>query len=144
MSAVYIEVSADVRYWEDATINGKEDTDGTLTPFIKGDSWCPVIRLTDGRVMDWPTGMVADIHFKVCDAGEYWLLDENRQRIAKWAGYYVPSEFLCHGDQGYDDYIIFTVGADGLINKYREPSVDFICQCDDEQSGWKKLQGGDV
>jgi hypothetical protein len=29
MNATYIEVRAQVRYWEDATINGTEDTDGT-------------------------------------------------------------------------------------------------------------------
>lgn len=27
-------VSANVRYWEDSTINGVEDKDGTLTPLI--------------------------------------------------------------------------------------------------------------
>lgn len=54
MQATYIEVSAGVRYWEDATINGATDTDGTLTPMRKGDNWEPVIRLADGMVMDWP------------------------------------------------------------------------------------------
>ena len=91
---VYIEVNAGVRYWEDATINGKEDTDGALTPFRKGNDWCPVIRLHDGMVIDWPIGTTADVHFKVCDDGEYWLLDEACQRIGKWAGYYVPDAFL--------------------------------------------------
>ena len=57
MKAIYIEVSAEVRYWEDATINGVEDEKGTLTPFKQGDLWCPVIRLSDGQVMDWPQGL---------------------------------------------------------------------------------------
>ena len=39
MQATYIEVSAEVRYWEDATINGTEDTDGTLTPLRKDACW---------------------------------------------------------------------------------------------------------
>ena len=55
MTPAYIEASAGVRYWEDATINGKDDTDGTLTPLRTGTNWCPVIRLADGVVMDWPT-----------------------------------------------------------------------------------------
>ena len=38
MQETYIEVSAGVRYWEDATINGATDTDGTLTPMRKGDN----------------------------------------------------------------------------------------------------------
>ena len=49
--------SAGVRYWEDATINGSTDTEGTPdTGMRKGDNWEPVIRLADGMVMDWPQG----------------------------------------------------------------------------------------
>ena len=140
MQATYIEVIAGVRYWEDATINGATDTDGTLTPMRKGDNWEPVIRLADGMVMDWPQGTTADVHFKVCDAGEYWLLDDERKRVAKWAGFYVPDDFLCPGDNGYGDYIILKVGADGQIEKWRTPAVEMVCECDeDAQHGWKKL-----
>ena len=140
MQATYLEVCAQVRYWEDATVNGAEDTDGTLIPARVNESWRPVIRLTDGLMMDWPQGTTADIHYKVCDAGEYWLLDDERKRVAKWAGFYVPSDFLCHGAQGYGDYIILKVGADGLIEKYRAPSVEMACDCDeDDQSGWRAL-----
>lgn len=52
MQATYIEVSAGVRYWDDATVNGTTDTDGTLIPLRKGDNWEPVIRLADGMVMN--------------------------------------------------------------------------------------------
>ena len=34
--AVYLEVEAEVRYWEDATVNGQEDEAGTLIPFKFG------------------------------------------------------------------------------------------------------------
>ncbi len=120
----YIEVRAEVRYWEDATVNGAEDSDGKLIPLRDGELWVPVIRLSDGVVMDWPDGFEADIHYKVCDQGEYWLLDEARTRVAKWASYYVPDEFLCHGDNGYGDYIIFRVDADGKIVNWRTPCID--------------------
>jgi len=140
----YIDVSAEVRYWEDATINGQEDSDGKLTPLRSGKNWCPVIRLADGLVMGWPADTKADIHFKVCDQGEYWLLDENRQRIAKWSGYYVPNDFLCHGDQGYGDYIIFTVQESGAIKSFKKPEIVWVCACDDDEehegSGWKRLK----
>lgn len=131
--AIYLEVEAEVRYWEDATVNGQEDQDGTLIPFKFGAKWCPVIRLEDGKVISWPQGTTADIHYKVCDAGEYWLADE-LGRIAKWAGFYVPTEFLCHGpdSNGYGDYIIFKVGPDGLIQDWRKPTIDVACRCDDE------------
>lgn len=141
MKPAYIEVSASVRYWEDATINGKADENGKLTPFKSGGRWCPVICLAKGMVIDWPQGVTADIHFKVCDAGEYWLLDENKNRIAKWAGYYVPNDFLCHGGQGYGDYIILKIGGDGNIKGWRIPKIEWACCDEDEdQTRWKKLQ----
>lgn len=137
IQTTYIEVSAEVRYWEDAKINGVEDENGTLTPFRSGDLWCPVIRLEDGMVMDWPAGMVADIHFKVCDAGQYWLLDAGRQRVAKWASYYVPDDFLCQAENGYGDYIIFQVGADGLIKQWRKPEIEWDIG-EDGDYGWER------
>ena len=70
-----IGITAEVRYWEDATVNGVEDTDGALIPLRFGDCWMPIIELDTGRVRDWPEGTTADIHYKVCDAGEYELLD---------------------------------------------------------------------
>lgn len=124
MDAHYIEVSAAVRYWEDATVNGEEDSDGKLIPFRFGDMWKPVIRLADGWVLNWPEGAEADIHYKVCDGGEYWLHDEAGDRIAKWRDHYVPDKFLCHGDSGSGDYIILKVGADGKIAEWRVPEID--------------------
>lgn len=123
MKATYIEVEAEVRYWEDATINGQEDTEGKLIPFRFGKQWCPIIRLEDGRIIGWPEGTTADIHYKVCDQGEYWLSDESGKN-AKWRGYYVPDKFLCHGNTGYGDYIIFKVGPDGLIQGWTRPEID--------------------
>lgn len=124
MNATYIEVQAGVRYWEDAIVNGQEDADGTRIPLRQGECWAPVIRLADGAVMDWPQGTTADVHFKVCDQGEYWLLDNGRKRVAKWGGHYVPDSFLCLGDAGYGDYIIFKVGADGKIEGWEQPEIE--------------------
>lgn len=141
MEAIYIEVEAGVRYWEDASVNGAEDADGALMPMRRGDCWAPLIRLADGLVMDWPQGTTADIHYKVCDAGEYWLLDDDRKRVAKWSGFYVPDDFLCHGDQGFGDYIIFKVAADGHIEGWKTPEICMVCPCDeDDQSGWAEIK----
>lgn len=122
--ATYLHVEADVRYWEDATVNGADDAEGKLIPRRHGDTWKPVIRLADGQIMDWPEGTTADIHYKVCDAGEYFLADENHTRIAKYKDYYVPDDLLCVGDNGYGDYIIFKVGADGKIIFWQQPAID--------------------
>jgi len=119
----FIELSAEVRYWEDATVNGQADVKGEI-PLRKGELWVPVIDLVTGQIQNWPSGVEASIHYKVCDAGEYWLLDEYSMRIAKWKGYYVPDEILCVGGSGHGDYIIFNVDAQGAILKWRRPSID--------------------
>jgi hypothetical protein len=116
--AKYIKVEAAVRYWDDATINGDNSESGDLVPFKIGDLWLPVIEIYTGKIIDWPQGSVADFHFKVCDAGTYHLLDENMEVIASREDNYVP-DGLCHGDQGYGDYIIFSVDETGQILKYR-------------------------
>ena len=138
----YIEVSAAVRYWDDATVNGVADEGGDLIPHKQGSYWVPVIRLADGVVMGWPAGTTADIHYKVCDAGEYWLLDEDRKRMAQWSGFYVPDDFLCPVGNGYGDYIILKVGADGAIEGWRTPAIKFVCECEEDSDdlGWTRLQ----
>lgn len=120
----YIEVRAGVRYWEDARVNGVEDTDGALIPCREGNNWHPRIRLSDGQIMCWPEGTEASIHYKVCDDGDYWLLNEKLDRVAKWVGDYVPDSILCIGDEGYGDYIILSVGADGRIIGWKNPDID--------------------
>lgn len=117
-----ISVSAEVRYWEDGTINGTVDTDGTLIPLRNGECWEPVIELDTGRVRDWPEGTTADVHYKVCDAGEYYLLDGTGRILAEKHGY-VP-DMLSVGDSGYGDYIILKIGPDGLIEGWEPPIID--------------------
>jgi hypothetical protein len=119
----FLEVSAKVRYWEDAHVNGDRDIDGTLMPFRNGDLWVPTIRLSDGKVMDWPEGMTARVYYKVCDGWECWLRSASR-RLFKCRDYYVPDPYLCHGDEGYGDYIILNIGPDGIIKDWREPRFD--------------------
>lgn len=119
----FIEVDAEVRYWEDGRINGEVDKDGKI-PLRVGDSWCPVIDLSNGQIQDWPLGVTAEVYYKVCDAGLYWLLNSDKQRIAKWRGNYVPNDFLCVGSRGSGDYIIFKVGTDGKIIGWEVPYVD--------------------
>lgn len=121
--ARFIEVDAGVRYWEDALVNGQADEAGNI-PLRVGDSWRPVINLKDGQIQDWPAGVTAQVHYKVCDAGMYWLLDEGKARVAKWGGYYVPDDFLCVGDRGHGDYIIFRIGEDGKIAGWQRPHID--------------------
>lgn len=78
MQAQYMEISAAVGYWEDASVNGVADIDGTLIPLRNGDLWELIIRLTDGAILSWPNGISAEIDFKVCDGGLYWILDQEK------------------------------------------------------------------
>ena len=131
----YIEVSAEVRYWEDAAVNGVEDTAGSLIPLRSGSLWQPVIRLADGVVMDWPQGTTADVHYKVCDQGEYWLQDADRKRVAKWVGRYVPDEVLCPGDRGNSSYIIMKIGPNGAIENWA-PVIELLTHVGECDRGW--------
>lgn len=115
-------LDAGVRYWEDAYLNGVEDIEGSI-PFREGDRWKPVIELNTGRVSGWPEGLVADIHYKVCDDGEYFLRDAADSVLARWRGYYVPDDILCIADEGLGDYLIFTIEANGLIKGWAPPLI---------------------
>ncbi len=124
-NAKFILVSAGVRYWEDATVNGAEDKDGTLIPFRSGDNWLPIIDVDTGTIVGWPAGVTAEIHYKVCDAGTYTLADAEYKKIGAFGGYYVP-EILCPKDNGYGDYIILAVDEWGRIDGWfgRERVLD--------------------
>ena len=74
-------VSANVRYWEDSYVNGVKDEEGTLIPCREGDSWKPEIDVDTGQIMNWEKGKTADIHYKVCDAGIYTLMDTDGLQI---------------------------------------------------------------
>lgn len=119
----HIEVAAEVRYWEDATVNGIEDTDGSLIPCRDDALWLPIIRLADGVIEGWPVGTVADVHYKVCDQGFYYLSDGKTRRISKYKSDYVP-DMLSVGDDGFGDYIIMKIGSDGCIEGWEAPTIN--------------------
>lgn len=112
----YLQAKCGARYWEDARVNGVKDTDGTLIPFRVGDYWCPLIDLETGKVVGWPDGTTAEIHYKVCDDGEYALLDEDKNVVASKDGY-VPS-MMCPKSEGYGDYVIMEIRSDGTIENF--------------------------
>lgn len=125
MSPSLLMVDARVRYWEDAEVNGVADAEGSLIPCREGNSWKPSIELATGKILGWPMGTTADIHYKICDDGDYWLADSEGNKLCKWAGDYVPDRLLCVGDSGYGDYIILNVLEDGRIAGWLPPVIDF-------------------
>ena len=76
-----------------------------------------------GRIRDWPEGVEAYIHYKVCDAGVYTLLDAEGRTLATRDGY-VP-DLLSPCESGYGDYIIMNIDEKGQIDKWRFDISDF-------------------
>jgi hypothetical protein len=110
----YLKIECGARYWEDAEVNGVEDSEGTLIPFRKGDYWCPVIELDTGIIKDWPKGTTAKVHYKCCDDGEYWLIADDGYEV-KYPGYYVPNILDLTGES-YGDYVILVIDENGKID----------------------------
>lgn len=120
-----LHVRAGVRYWEDATVNGQEDADGTLIPCRDdaNENWLPVIELETGKIRNWKKGTIADIHYKVCDDGDYYLMSEDEEDSELSKSGYVP-DCLAINDNGYGDYIIMHVDSDGLIKDWKFTKED--------------------
>jgi hypothetical protein len=118
----YLLASCGVRYWEDAKVNDVEDLDGTLIPCREGDRWSPLIEIDTGIIVNWKKGVVADVHYKVCDDGVYSLLDDEKQTIRKIEDGYVPT-IMCPEGEGYGDYFIMKIDKDGYISNWR-PTLD--------------------
>ena len=122
----YLKVVAGVRYWEDAEINGVDDTEnGENIPCKEGVNWCPIINIETGRITNWEQGKTASIHYKVCDEGEYWLCDAGYNEVYKYRGHYVP-DVLYPKEDGYGDYIIMDIDTDGYIKDFKIDIQDFI------------------
>ena len=121
----YCQVKAEVRYWEDSEVNGVEDENGNLIPCRVGDLWCPLIDIDNGVIINWEEGKEAKVHYKVCDAGSYYLQDEQGETILSIEDNYVPNS-LIPGE--YGDYIVMTINKDGVIKEWKSsPDIsDFL------------------
>ena len=117
----YLQVSAGVRYWEDTTVNDKEDFDGNQIPCVEDDRWCPLIELETGQILNWDKGKEAEVHYKICDDGKYILLDNKRNIVVRIDGY-VPN-IMCPKENGYGDYIIMDIDKNGFIQNWN-PTLD--------------------
>ena len=90
----YCQVKAGVRYWDDATVDGADDVDGDLIPCREGELWCPKIDIDRGVIVNWVQGKTANIHYKVCDAGSYYLQDIIGNTILSIEKDYVPNKLI--------------------------------------------------
>jgi hypothetical protein len=112
-------VEAGRRYPEDATVNGVEDVDGTLMPCMNGELWCPIIDIDSGVITNWEQGVKAEVHYKVCDAGSYYLRDAEGNTVLSIEQDYVP-KMMCPKESGYGDYIIMDIDENGQIANWKQ------------------------
>lgn len=117
-SKIYI--NSHIRYWEDAVVNGEKDNPGEpRIPMCMWDSdfgelrWKPVIDVDNGVILDWPEGVEARVHYKVCDEFECTIPELG---YFKYSGY-VP-EFMSPSRENYGDYIILNIDKTGKIESW--------------------------
>ena len=121
-----LQVKAPVQYTEDATVNGIKDENGDLMPCMKNNEmWEPEIDIDTGIIRNWRQGVKADIHYKVCDSGSYYLLDAEGNTVLSIEENYVP-KIMCPKERGYGDYIIIEVDEDGKISGWKANIEDFF------------------
>jgi len=113
----HLKVKYGARYWEDASVNGICDAEGKLIPFRVGDYFCPTIEIETGKIVDWPQGTTAEIHYKGCDDGSYWLVDSEKNEY-KYQGDYLPN-ILDVTRESYGDYLILSVNENGIIANWK-------------------------
>ena len=124
IKGLQLKVDAGVRYWEDSKIDGTDaPEDGAGVPCKHGDRWQPFIDINCGKIINWMTGVIASIHFKICDDGCYYLVDANNNIIAEIVDDYVP-RILCPKENGYGDYIIMDIDENGFIKDFDKTNID--------------------
>lgn len=117
-------VDAGPRYFEDSTINGVPDTEeGDNMPCIVHGRWRPLIDIATGTILNWEKGKTASVHYKVCDDGVYILRDADCNDMLVKDGY-VP-KCMCPTENGYGDYIIMNIDAEGKIQNWKATFNDF-------------------
>lgn len=117
------------RYWEDSRINFKADDDifredteeGDLIPCRIDGEWRIEIDLETGQIKNWTKGVRAFIHYKVCEAGDYTLLDQFGNKVCGLYSSYVPEIMTPDEDEDckhMSDYIIMRIDENGFIKDW--------------------------
>jgi hypothetical protein len=126
----YLKVDLGVRYWEDAYLyinNEKVDIpeNGSNIPLKDVDRWVFTIDVETGQVLNWSENTKIEAFFKVCDDGNYYLIDSKFQTIDEFEGIYVPS-CLSIDDNGYGDYVFLTIQENGVIKNWEQNFESFV------------------
>ena len=85
--------------------------------------WKLTIDAKTGIIKDWPSGVTAKVHYKVCDDCEIDLYKDG-EYVCNNDGFYYCPDFLCPDDEGYGDYIIMTIDGNGQIQNWKVSDVE--------------------
>lgn len=137
-------VDAGVRYWEDSEINDINDNNlydsrGAETPtmpcaeqvkpepttniFSDHYRWKPIIDVETGIIINWKKGVIASVHYKVCDDCMITYKKGDEVLCTNDDYLYVPS-FLSPKEDGFGDYIIMDIDENGQIDNWRPYKVE--------------------
>jgi hypothetical protein len=122
----YLKAFIGARYWEDTEVDGVFDTeDGDNIPCKSedGEYWCPIIELETGVITNWEKGKTASVHYKSCDDNSFYLVDGNDKTVAMRKGYVI--NMMCTAEDGYGDYVIMDIDADGKIENWKADLTPF-------------------
>lgn len=101
--------------WANTLVNGVNDTpDGNNIPCKFGVTWCPVIEIDTGRIINWKKGTTASIHYKLPGALGYEVADEYEEIIVDTIVSSVPKT-LSIGTNNYKNTIIMDIDENGVI-----------------------------
>ena len=126
----HLKAFMDVRYWEDAEVDGVDESDEEpLIPFYSPNGWQIFVDLETGKIDGWPKGVTAKTHYKVADAGIYSLLNAAGEVVVE-RDWYVPSMLYPNAD-GFGDYVILNINEDGIIKDWKVDLTLFEGEDDD-------------
>lgn len=123
----YVLCSIGVRYWEDAIVNGVEDTtQGDNIPCKEDDYWNIKIDIDTGIIQGWDNTKEAKTHYKSCDDNVIEFLDDEGNSIAQDDNY-VPDFLECTGENGYGDYVLLDIEKSGHIKNWKpEKAIEYL------------------
>jgi len=116
VSVRYLKAEIGARHWEDAKVNGVEDSEG-LIPCRECNYWSPVIDLANGQIVNWDIGKTANVHYKSCDDNKLTFLDDEKRIVFIAENNYVPN-ILCPEGEGWGDYVIMNIDENGFIDGF--------------------------
>ena len=110
----------------DDFVIGTDSADDSSVSYRIGD----IVGNGTGIIQNWEKGKIAEIHYKCCDDGEYWLIADDGFEL-KYPAYYVP-EILNLTGEGFGDYVIMTIDENGKIKNWNNnPDISDFLETDD-------------